>query len=91
MGMFIAWPQLRGDARAVAWLIGGFVLAGLVAHAMVWHHGTTAEHFTPEERTHLSRRLRRAGGHGHWRALMKKYQRTWHKGRGQSGARPRFD
>jgi hypothetical protein len=91
MGLVIAWPQLRSDARSTAWVIGGFVLAGLVAHAMVWHHGTTTEHFSPEERAHLTRRLRRAGGHGHWRALMKKYQRTWSKGRGHSGARPRFD
>ena len=44
MGLVIAWPQLRGNAREAAWLIGGVVLAGLVAHAMVWHHGTTAEH-----------------------------------------------
>jgi hypothetical protein len=58
---------------------------------LVWHHGATAEHFSPEEREHLSRRLRRAAGHGHWRALMRKYERTWYKGRSHSGARPRFD
>jgi hypothetical protein len=91
MCLYIAWPHLRANARITAWLIGACVLAALIAHAMVWHHGSTAEHFSDEERVHLSRRLKRAGGHGHWRALMKKYQRTWHKGRSHSGARPRFN
>ncbi len=91
IGLAIAWPQIRMSAETVAWMIGGCVLAALIAHAMVWHHGATTEHFSNEERKHLSRRLKRAGGHGHWRALMKKYQRTWYKGRSHSGERPRFD
>jgi hypothetical protein len=91
LGLVVAWPSLRGEASLHAWLIGLVVVVALVAHSLVWHHGATAEHFTAEERTALKGRLRRAGGHGHWRALMKKYQRTWYKGRSHSGGRPRFD
>ena len=90
-GLNVAWASVRGNAHLTAWIIGALVLLAFVAHALVWHHGTTAEHFSPEERAGLAARLRRAGGHGHWRTLMKKYQRTWYKGRSHSGARPRFD
>ena len=91
IGLVIAWPQLRADAGAQAWLIGAVVLVALVAHSLVWHHGATVPHFAPEERAALKQRLIRAGGHGHWRTLMKKHQRHWYKGRSHSGERPRFD
>jgi hypothetical protein len=91
LGLVVAWPSLRGNAPLHAWIIGAVVLVALVAHAMVWHHGTRAEHFLPEERAELARRLRGAAGHGHWRALMTKHQRSWYKGRSHSGGRPRFD
>jgi hypothetical protein len=90
-GLVVAWPSLRGDARLHAWLIGAIVLLALVAHVLVWRHGTTAEHFSSEERSGLAARLRRAGGHGHWRTLMTKHQRTWYKGHSHTGGRPRFD
>jgi hypothetical protein len=90
-GLTVAWPQLRTDAKLASWLIGALALLAFVAHALVWHHGTTAVHFTPEERGALKQRLQKAGGHGHWRALMRKYDRHWQKGRSRSGARPRFD
>ncbi len=90
-GLVVAWPSLRGDVRLHVWIIGAVVLVALVAHALVWHHGATAAHFSSEERAGLTARLSRVGGHAHWRSLMKKYQRTWYKGRSHSGGRPRYD
>ena len=90
-GLVVAWPALRSGGAAAAWVIGALVIVGFVAHFLVWHHGSRAPHFTPEERAHLAGKLARAGGHGHWRALMRKHQRTWPRGRSGSGARPRFD
>ncbi len=90
-GLVVAWPELRRNAFLAAWVIGALVIAGFAAHFLVWHHGTRAPHFTEQERAHLTGKLARAGGHRHWRALMRKYERTWHAGRGRSGARPRFD
>lgn len=90
-GLVVAWPALRSDPWLAAWVIVGLVVIGFLAHFLVWHHGTRAEHFNEQERAHLSGRLLRAGGHGDWRALMRKYQRTWYRGRSHSGERPRYD
>jgi hypothetical protein len=91
VGMVIAWPALSANVGLQAWVIGVIVVVAFVAHSLVWHHSARVVHLTSEERAALKGRLRRAGGHGHWRALMKKYQRTWYKGRSHSGGRPRFD
>jgi hypothetical protein len=90
-GLVVAWPAMRRDALLAAWLVAGLAGVAFGAHFLVWHHSARAEHFSPEERAHLASKLRRAGGHGHWRALMTKYQRTWYKGRSHSGERPRYD
>ncbi len=90
-GLVIAWPAVRSNFGLHAWIIGSIVIVALLAHSLVWHHSATVPHFTPEERATLKGKLRRAGGHGHWRALMKKYQRHWYKGRSHSGERPRYD
>jgi len=93
-GAFIVWPQFRGlgsRAELHAWAISLCVLVALVAHALVMHHGTTAPHFSHDEKAELRWKLRTGRGHAHWRALMKRKQATWYKGRSHSGERPRYD
>lgn len=92
--LLVAWPELgrlAGEGRDVAWLVGFFVLLGLSGHVAVMAHGTVTSHFSRDEKAELRWKLHSGAGYSHWRRLMRKHERTWHKGRSASGARPKYD
>ncbi|MCU0241222.1 MAG: hypothetical protein MUF51_02220 [Vicinamibacteria bacterium] len=93
-GLVVFWPMLRDNVVMQAWLFGLGVISALIAfasHTFLRRHSARAAHFSPEERALLRTRLKWGRGYGHWRALMRRHQRTWYRGRSHAGERPRYD